>query len=103
MRTFLTFLACSGFIVWAHSCDKRIVGVQPSPVARETLTAKQEAAQPRPYYIKERYLKQFFSAAALGVVSNNPQVYLASYRYLRHRNLFSARTDTMVLHFQPHR
>ncbi|GAA0532552.1 hypothetical protein [Chitinophaga japonensis] len=103
MRTFLTFLACSGFIVWAHSCDKRIVGVQPSPAARETLAVKQEVAKPRPYYVKQRYLKQFFSAAALSVVGNDPQVYLASYRYLRQRNLFSARTDTMMLHFRPRR
>ncbi|QHS61824.1 hypothetical protein [Chitinophaga agri] len=28
MRSFIAFLACTGFIVWAHSCDKRIVGVK---------------------------------------------------------------------------
>jgi hypothetical protein len=28
MRTFVAFLACTGFIVWAHSCEKRIVGVK---------------------------------------------------------------------------
>lgn len=28
MRSFIAFLACTGFIVWAHSCEKRIVGVK---------------------------------------------------------------------------
>jgi len=28
MRSLITFLACTGFIAWAHSCDKRIVGVK---------------------------------------------------------------------------
>ncbi|WP_343689470.1 hypothetical protein [Chitinophaga sp.] len=28
MRSFITFMVCTGFIIWAHSCDKRIVGVK---------------------------------------------------------------------------
>jgi hypothetical protein len=28
MRSFIAFLACTGFIAWAHSCEKRIVGVK---------------------------------------------------------------------------
>jgi hypothetical protein len=28
MRSFIAFLACTGFIVWAHSCETRIVGVK---------------------------------------------------------------------------
>lgn len=28
MRSLIAFLACTGFIVWAHSCEKRIVGVK---------------------------------------------------------------------------
>lgn len=39
MRSFFAFLACAGFITWAHSCDKKMFGVQagltdqePSPV-----------------------------------------------------------------------
>jgi hypothetical protein len=28
MRSLITFMVCTGFIVWAHSCDKRIVGVK---------------------------------------------------------------------------
>jgi len=28
MRSLITFLACTGFIAWAHSCDRRIVGVK---------------------------------------------------------------------------
>ncbi|SFE72230.1 hypothetical protein SAMN05518672_109186 [Chitinophaga sp. CF118] len=41
MRSVVAFLACTGFIVWAHSCDTRIVGVKayahepvPGPVYR---------------------------------------------------------------------
>ena len=28
MRSFIAFMVCTGFIVWAHSCEKRIVGVK---------------------------------------------------------------------------
>ncbi|MET6999011.1 hypothetical protein [Chitinophaga defluvii] len=28
MRSFFAFLACAGFITWAHSCDKKMFGVQ---------------------------------------------------------------------------
>jgi hypothetical protein len=28
MRSVIAFMACTGFIVWAHSCEKRIVGVK---------------------------------------------------------------------------
>lgn len=28
MRSIVAFLACTGFIVWAHSCDTRIVGLK---------------------------------------------------------------------------
>ena len=28
MRSVIAFLACAGFIIWAHSCDTRIVGVK---------------------------------------------------------------------------
>jgi hypothetical protein len=28
MRSVIAFLACTGFIIWAHSCDTRIVGVK---------------------------------------------------------------------------
>lgn len=28
MRSLITFMVCTGFIAWAHSCDKRIVGVK---------------------------------------------------------------------------
>jgi hypothetical protein len=28
MRSVFAFLACTGFIVWAHSCDTRIVGLK---------------------------------------------------------------------------
>lgn len=28
MRSFIAFMACTGFIIWAHSCDTRIVGVK---------------------------------------------------------------------------
>lgn len=28
MRSLIAFMACTGFIVWAHSCEKRIVGVK---------------------------------------------------------------------------
>lgn len=28
MRSIIAFLVCTGFIVWAHSCDTRIVGLK---------------------------------------------------------------------------
>jgi hypothetical protein len=28
MRSVIAFLTCAGFIIWAHSCDTRIVGVK---------------------------------------------------------------------------
>ncbi|HJT72827.1 MAG TPA: hypothetical protein VJ720_02390 [Chitinophaga sp.] len=28
MRSLIAFIACTSFIVWAHSCEKRIVGVR---------------------------------------------------------------------------
>lgn len=28
MRSVVAFIACTGFIVWAHSCDTRLVGVK---------------------------------------------------------------------------
>jgi hypothetical protein len=28
MRSLIAFIACTGFIVWAHSCETRIVGVK---------------------------------------------------------------------------
>jgi hypothetical protein len=27
MRSFFAFLACAGFITWAHSCDRKILGL----------------------------------------------------------------------------
>lgn len=35
MRSFVAFLACTGFIAWAHSCDTRIFGVKLTPPAAE--------------------------------------------------------------------
>ena len=28
MRSVVAFLACTGFIIWAHSCDTKIVGLK---------------------------------------------------------------------------
>jgi hypothetical protein len=45
MRSVVAFMACTGLIVWAHSCDTRIVGVktydnEPSmPIYEEEVSA----------------------------------------------------------------
>ncbi|HEU4556086.1 MAG TPA: hypothetical protein VFS25_24780 [Chitinophaga sp.] len=99
MRTFLTFLACSGFIIWAHSCDKRILGVNATPIAWETETAKPSAVPASTGY-QQQYLKELFSAAALSVAGSHPQLYLVSFRYLSHRNYLSPGADTLLTRLQ---
>jgi len=101
MRTFLTFLACSGFIIWAHSCDRRILGVNSTPVAWETETAKRPEVTAYIPASRQQYLKAFISAAALSVASPQPQLYLASFRYLSsRRHYLSPRADTLMSRLQ---
>ena len=99
MRTFLTFLACSGFIVWAHSCDTRILGVNPTPAKKETSMAKRSEAPPSSS--RQQYLKQLFSAAALTMVGSNPQLYLVSFRYLASHHYLSPKADTLMTRLRP--
>ena len=57
MRSVVAFLACTGFIVWAHSCDTRIVGVrvpyhQPDNVVNAgTETPDFKSVESRPVFI----------------------------------------------------
>ena len=95
----MTFLACSGFIVWAHSCDTRILGVQPKAVIQESLVAKRSHTETSSF--RQQYIRQFVSAAAFTMVGNNPQLYLASFRYLRQHNYFSTKKDSMSIRLQP--
>ncbi|SFN85876.1 hypothetical protein SAMN05428949_3676 [Chitinophaga sp. YR627] len=51
MRSFIAFLACTGFIVWAHSCEKRIVGVKiyghkPGVIQKENELSYSSVEQP---------------------------------------------------------
>lgn len=66
MRSVVAFLACTGFIIWAHSCDTRIVGLkayatQPSnpPVYKQEMT-RPDMATTRPvllaHYMHDLYL-----------------------------------------------
>lgn len=52
MRSFIAFIACTCFIVWAHSCEKRIVGVKAYvhhavPVPDGYSSYKAQGQQPR--------------------------------------------------------
>lgn len=43
MRSFIAFMACAGCIAWIHSCDKRLLGVNPSrPAYGPEVVADQE-------------------------------------------------------------
>ncbi len=99
MRTLMTFLACSGFIVWAHSCDKRILGVQTKPVIQEPLATERPSAGF--YSSRQYYIKELFSAAAFTMVGSNPRLYMASFRYLRQHNYFSPRRDSAFIQLNP--
>ncbi|WP_343669491.1 hypothetical protein [Chitinophaga sp.] len=56
MRSFITFMVCTGFIIWAHSCDKRIVGVKiyghgPDSNPGQDGLAQKESRSPAPIFI----------------------------------------------------
>lgn len=56
MRSFITFMVCTGFIIWAHSCDKRIVGVKiyghgPDVKPGQDGYAEKESRSPVPVFI----------------------------------------------------
>lgn len=56
MRSFITFMVCTGFIIWAHSCDKRIVGVKiygrgPDVKPGQDGYAQRESRSPVPIFI----------------------------------------------------
>jgi hypothetical protein len=74
MRSFFAFLACTGFIVWAHSRDSKIVGL-PSVPAQQDLVIPEEKA-PRELL--------FFAASGAQLI--HPQ----------------AAKDTLVLPVKPH-
>lgn len=96
----MTFLACTGFIVWAHSRDTKILGVQPRPAIQESPAAKQAAAARQgQQYIKEQYVRELVSAAALTVVDNAPASYLANFRHSK--RYFSHKADSLLLRFRP--
>jgi hypothetical protein len=99
MRTFMTFLACTGFIVWAHSRDTRIIGVQPhplqqSPVAKQSIVARQGQQT-----MRDQYLRELVSAASLKVIDNAPSSYLVT--LLHNKRYFSNKADSMLLRFRP--
>jgi hypothetical protein len=96
----MTFLACTGFIVWAHSRDTRILGVQPQPSISTSAAADQAAVTRQgPQYIKEEYVKELVSAASLPVVDNARSSYLVS--LIHHKRYLSHKADSLLLRFRP--
>ncbi len=99
MRTFMTFLACTGFIVWAHTRDTKILGVQPGPSTPGSLSAKQAPVNPTgQQYIKGQYVRELMSATALTIVDKAPASYFVS---TRHKRYLNHRTDSLLLRFRP--
>ena len=95
----MTFMACAGFIVWAHSRDTKILGVQPGPAIQGSLAAKQATAgKTARQLIREQYFKEFVSATALTVVDNAPPSYLVTFRRNKY---FSRKADSLLLRFRP--
>lgn len=84
MRTFMTFLACTGFIVWAHSRDTRIIGVQPHAPLQQSPIAKQS--------IVNRQGQQTMS-------DNSPSSYLVT--LLHNKRYFAHKADSLLLRFRP--
>jgi hypothetical protein len=98
MRTFMTFLACTGFIVWAHSRDTRIIGVQPQPI-QQSPVAKQSVARQGQHSMRDQYVRELVSAASLKVIDNAPSSYLVT--LLHNKRSFSGKADSMLLRFRP--
>lgn len=101
MRSLMTFLACTGFIVWAHSRDTRILGVQPQPSIPTSAAPASQAAVGKqgPQYVKEQYVTELVSAASLTVVDNASSSYLVSLLHRRH--FLSHKADSLLLRFRP--
>lgn len=100
MRTFMTFLACTGFIVWAHSRDTRIIGVQPHPPLQQSPIAKQSiVSRQGQQTMNDQYVRELVSAASLKVIDNAPSSYLVT--LLHNKRHFSHKADSLLLRFRP--
>lgn len=70
MRSFITFMVCTGFIIWAHSCDKRIVGVKiyghgPDVKPVQDGYAQRELRSPVPVFIANAARRHYADSVLL--------------------------------------
>lgn len=70
MRSLAAFIACAGFIVWAHSCDTRIVGLKAyAQKPSKPPVYKTEAAEPDMSGVKPVLFAHYMHTVYLDTIS----------------------------------
>ena len=71
MRSFIAFMACTGFIVWAHSCDKRILGVKIYAHSQENAPVQESFSNTPPNFPSPVLYANAYKAVHLDTIKIN--------------------------------